>query len=156
MGPISSVVFYRVDSSISFRQFDDGDVKLGNLSIASISSFFTSFLSATVRMTFASKNFEGFTHNPAMYSYNEPEYTDILKGGLAINLKPVNNILLSFSSDTAFELDTMSPAGIQYKISGTWQVFSDFSLNATFQHFDDLNNTDIGKTVIQFIATLTF
>lgn len=171
-GPIASLVFYKLCSTLGLTYWDDKSPKIGNLTTASLTVFPSKYISLSSNCVFASEDFWGFTHNPALLAYNEPEYHNLLKAGMSTTFKPNNSFMLLVSFDGAFDIgenddteitnrgnDTHpgdSRAGLQYKIGATWQPFTDMALSANFSQYYDLNETDISKTVIQIQVTLTF
>ncbi len=155
-GPVSASVFYRVNTTLGMKWYDEGKPDLGNLTMLTLTIFPSALTTVSVCGVYASEDFIGFTHNPAFNSYNEPDYTNMLKLGIAMTGKPIENLLLTASLDGAFDIGNGSHHGVQYKFGADFRPFSDFTLGASFGQFYDLNSTDIDRTIIQVKAALAF
>ena len=155
-GPLYASIFYRINSTLGIKWYDDGSPDFGNLTMATLTIFPSALTTVSVCGVYASEDFIGFTHNPALNSYNEPDYTNMLKLGLAMTFKPIETLLLTGSLDGAFAIGHGSYHGVQYKFGVDFLAFSDFTIGASFGQYYDLNNTDIDRTVIQVKAALAF
>lgn len=155
-GPIWASIYYRVNSTFGIKWYDDESPDFGNLTMATLTIFPSALTTVSVCGVYASEDFIGFTHNPALNSYNEPDYTNLFKIGVAMTAKPIEVLLLTGSLDGAFDIGNGSRQGVQYKFGIDFMMFSDFMIGASFGQYYDLNSTDIDRTVIQVKATLAF
>ena len=143
----------------------DNDFKdLSNLSKAII-SFFPGFMNSILNLNFiyasgnqgSLKPFTGFTSMTACNSLFEPEYACLMKPGLSLSLKPLQNLLVTANTDIILAFAESSPeyAGTETGLNAAFQIFSDLNINAGFTEFF-AKESENSKATIILSASLAF
>lgn len=158
-GPLSSSLFYTINSTLGFN---DGD--MSNLTSLNL-NYYSDYkdLSFGAGAVYASndsgslKPFVGFTKMTACESLEEPVYSSVVKASVSGSIKPVDNFLLSCGVDVVMcsPEDSFEYNGTQIGVSAVYQPFTDLSLGLTGMTYlaDDENNR---KTSVTFTASLAF
>lgn len=158
-GPLSSSVFYSLNSTLGFN---DGD--MSNLTSFNV-NYYSDYkgLSFGAGAVYASndsgslKPFVGFTKMTACESLEEPVYSSVIKASVNGSIKPLDNVLLSGSVDVVMcsPEDSFEYNGTQISVGAVYQPFTDLSLGLTGLTYlaDDEGNK---KTSIAFTASLAF
>ncbi|MCR4821836.1 MAG: hypothetical protein K5873_03070 [Treponema sp.] len=167
-GPIVNPVFYSLSTTMGFTKYDDADMKVSNLSKASIMVYppFKS-MSLSLNGLYASgkqgsmESFLGFTSGTAVNSTAEKEYSGLIKAGLSASIKPIKSLLVSAGGDLVFDAaEEINYAGIQCQAGINWQALSDLSLGVGFSQYVGKEDYDssIGasKTQIKINAAIAF
>ena len=158
-GPLSTEIFYTFSSTFSTYNFTE----VANLSKAKVDFYFP-FMNgaASINAVYASgengflTSFKGITSNTASYSYDEPEYSGLLKAGASASIKPVSNILVTLGSDAVFLCpeSTFSYGGFEVYANASYQIFTDLnlSLNAYYYKSSDSTTDNAGATLKVAVA----
>lgn len=141
-GPVANSVFYILSSTLELSRSDrSSDWKPANLSKASLTMYPGKvFSSLGLNGIFASGDkdalnpFSVFT--PGTSTIAGHIWSDVVKAGAFVTVKPVENFLISGSGDAIFVAsDNFSYNGFEWKCSLLWQVVSDFQLSGSASQF---------------------
>ena len=166
-GPVWKSLYYNVSSTLGFVEYD-GEKDISNLSKARF-DYFVKNWSFGLNAVYASGKqgnlsaFTGFTKESSTYSLQNFLYSGILKSGVAVSFKPMENMLLSAESDVVFNAvageknDGIEYYGIQYSVGMAYQIKSDFHLGLVGCQFIDKDNSDsVKKTCLGLRAVFAF
>lgn len=166
-GPVWKSLYYNVSSTLGFVEYD-GEKDISNLSKARL-DYFVKNWSFGLNAVYASGKqgnlsaFTGFTKESSTYSLQNLLYSGILKSGVAVSFKPMENMLLSAESDVVFNAaageknDGIEYYGIQYSVGMAYQIKSDFHLGLVGCQFIDKDNSDsVKKTCLGLRAVFAF
>lgn len=169
-GPIVHSLYYGVNTSFGFAQYDGSGTEVSNLSKAGL-VYYSNFKSASIGLSgvYAScaqgglENFHGITQVLATYSLRELQHTGLVKVGLTASIKPVDSVIIIAGCDCVAsahdsdELDTFSYSGMQYAAGVKWQAKSDLMFAASVtQYLSKESSDDMDKTAFSLSAALSF
>ena len=134
-GPVVSKVYYSLSSSIGILYGGRGDPVIGNLSKASV-VWYPGFLSSSVSASgvYATDKFMPFTFTGI--SINDVfSYSDVLKTGLALSVKPAEKISCTADGYVFFASNSdnsaLAASAVQWTASGKWKITSDAFVSLT-------------------------
>ncbi len=169
-GPIAHSLYYGVNTSFGFTQYDGSGTEVSNLSKAGL-IYYSNFKSASIGLNgvYAScaqgglENFHGITQVSATYSLRELQHTGLAKVGLTASIKPVDSLMIIAACDCVAsahesdELDEFSYSGMQYAAGVKWQAKSDLMFAASVtQYLSKESCDDMDKTAFSLSAALSF
>lgn len=155
-GPFTSNLIYNIDATAAFRKYDKLDMKTTALVRAVLGYFFDKG-SVNATAIFASKNFASITSHPAIENFTEPEYSGLLKAGLAATYKPVEKLLISAGGDVVFDATKdFELKGALYNVSVTYQIFSDLSACVKWNQYFDINKSDFDYSCVSAVIKVAF
>ncbi len=147
-GPLASNVFYTAYSTFA----KEAEKDMMNLS-ALMLDFYPGYKDIDIGASFyyatAEKDgksaFKGITSQTATLSFEEPQYSALLKAGSAFSIKPIPSILAKLGADAVFayhdEEGKMAPNGnlgyhgFQVFVNASYQIFTDLKANLSFSDF---------------------
>lgn len=162
-GPLASSLFYNLSTSLSFSNYDNSGIEIGNLTQAQI-IYYLNFYSSSVSFNsvYASGNngslkpFKGFTSQTAVNSLTSWEYCNLFKNGLSFSIKPVENIFAKCSFDVVINASkSFEYAGILPALSVNYQIVSDVFIGADASFFV-ANDSANSKNEIVVRAAISF
>lgn len=155
-GPVSGNLFYNVSGTVAMISYNGQDFKVSPLVKGDV-TYYWPVASVGVNAVWAGKDFAGITSQTALNSMEEPEYSDLLKAGIAAKVKPVDNLVVSVSGDVAFDgTKDYELKGVQYLIGADYQIVSDVSVGASWVQYFDINKTDSDYQAISVKAKVAF
>ncbi len=157
-GSFTPELFYIISTTFSVNE----NCSLGNLTSAEL-SLFKGKASFTASGVFASGNkgslsaFNGFTSSTAVYSASEMQYSSLIKGGLSLSYKLLDNLVLLASGDGVFDFgDETGFSGVQAGASCYFQLLSDVAISLDGTTFVSNKSSDENLTSVTFKVALAF
>ena len=169
-GPIKGSLYYGINSTLGFTQYDGSGTEISNLSKLAVmyySNFHAASLGFNAAYASCSQNgfecFHGISQMSATYALQDLQYSGLVKFGMSATIKPVPFILLLGGCDCVItstdsdERDCFAYSGMQYIFALKWQVASDFLLGANVtQYLAKDGCDDMDKTAFTLSAALSF
>ena len=158
-GNITKIFGYSLKTTVGSINFSD----VSNLSSVTLRFTPASFMAVYAEGIYASgengflKPFKGITSQKADFSMSEPEYSGLIKATLGCTGIIAKRINLGAQFGVVFDCltETIGYKGLQYQISGGWNIFSDLQLGFTMSQFI-ANNADENKTALSVNLALAF
>ena len=162
-GPIYRTVYYNVSTTLGLQNFDGGSTEVTNLTRAEV-KYYAPFkdLAVAAGLVYASGNkdgdhaFTGFTKINSCFAMNEPQYSSLVKVYASASIKPIKKLLAKAGAALVFNTHKGGYQGFDYNLGVDWQIKSDASIGAGFNHFIDADDSDNSKVQISLNAFLTF
>lgn len=142
-------------------EFEDGVSNLTKVSFTYLPGFKN--MAASIFGNYASgeqfglKAFKGFTSMTAVAAQFEPEYSELVKAGASVSIKPIQSIFTSLNGAAVFSCpeEDFEYSGFEANLTGVFQIFSDLNINASVTQFFGKED-DMSKATFILSATLAF
>lgn len=142
-GPIISGLYY--SASTTFEVLNG----VSNLSTLSLTCYPTALSSSvSANLVYASgengalKPFKGFSSINSSYSYDDPEYSGILKTGISGTIRPTDIVFISAGVDAVFSCPKeFDYSGFQWKAQAQFQIYTDFKVGFSAYQFYGKNSS---------------
>ncbi len=166
-GPLSKFGYYVFNTIFNYSTTEfrgEKDSSLANLSRLSI-SIYPKVLSMAIILNgvYASgsqgpfKSFYGFSSQTAVsMNGGRTEYSDLLKGGATISVKPLPNMIFALTEEFVFDAaDEIKYQGLYSSLALTWQIVSDVQTSLSSYFFKG-EDTIYDKAAITATMSIAF
>ena len=160
-GPLRSNVFYNTYASLCLDKDTDDPGMIAKVKADWYPGYKSSSVSVSALYASGEQGpftaFKGITSSTAASSYDEPEYSAMIKTGLAGSVKPTDNIIVTAGADLVMACPEkeIEYDGFQYNAGFKIQPFTDLSVNTNFTQFIGDDKTK-NKAMLTLSTVMSF